>query len=50
MRYIIASTLNENLLELDVSVQTLDTGAIHSSRVLLDCGATDRFVDTVFVS
>jgi hypothetical protein len=50
MCYIIASTLNENSLELNVSMQTLDTGAIHLSCALLDCGATDRFIDTVFVS
>jgi hypothetical protein len=48
-RYVISSTPSSNLLELDVSMQTLDTGEVVASLALLDCRATGLFVDRNFV-
>jgi hypothetical protein len=48
-RYVISSTPSLNSLELDVLMQTLDTGKVVASPALLDCGATGLFVDGNFV-
>jgi hypothetical protein len=37
------------LFKLEVSLQTTDTGAVHMMKVLLDCGATNLFVNPDFV-
>jgi hypothetical protein len=38
-----------NSLELDVSMQTLDTREVVASPALLDCGATNLFINGEFV-
>jgi hypothetical protein len=48
-RYIISSTLSSNLLQLDVSMQILNTGKVVASPALLDCRATGLFIDGNFM-
>ena len=50
MWYTITLTLSLNSLDLDVYMQTLDTGVVHSMHALLDCGASELFINTVFVA
>jgi hypothetical protein len=47
--YVISSTPSSNSLELEVSMQTLDTVEVVASPALLDCGATGLFIDGEFV-
>jgi hypothetical protein len=35
--------------KLKVLLQTTDTGAVHTTKVLLDCGATNLFVNPDFI-
>jgi hypothetical protein len=48
--YVIASTLSSKLFKLNVAMQTTDTGEVFASKALLDCGATDLFMNSDFVS
>jgi Retroviral aspartyl protease len=48
-RYIIASTPSHNSINLQVQVQTVDTGALHAVTALVDSGATGQFIDAGFV-
>jgi hypothetical protein len=36
-------------VELDVAMQTTDTGEVFTSKALLNCGATDLFANSDFV-
>ena len=49
-RFVVAATPGSNSLELGIAIQTTDTGATHTTKALLDCGATDLFIDTAFVA
>ena len=48
-RYIVATTPSSKSLEIPISMQTTDTGAVLSMKGLLDCGATDLFMNSNFV-
>lgn len=48
-RYIVATTPGSKSLEIPISMQTTDTGTVLSTKGLLDCGATDLFVNSNFV-
>ena len=48
--YVVAMTPSALSFKLEVSLQTTDTGAVHTTKVLLDCGATDLFVNPDFVA
>ena len=47
--YVIAMTPSTLSFKLEVLLQTTDTGAVHTTKVLLDCDATDLFVNPDFV-
>jgi len=47
--YKIATTASAKSLRLKVQLQTTDTGEIHGTEALLDCGADGEFLDTEFV-
>jgi transposase InsO family protein len=44
-RYIVASTPNDNSLEVEAQIETLDTGVTRSLKALIDSGATGQFMD-----
>ena len=48
--YVVATTPSALSFKLKVSLQTTDTSAIHTTKALLDCGATDLFVNPDFVA
>jgi len=48
-RYVLAATPSERLLNLDIVIQTTDTGEVHAVSALLDSGATGLFIDPEFV-
>lgn len=48
-RYIVATTPGSKSLEIPILIQTTDTGTVLSTKGLLDCGATDLFVNSDFV-
>jgi len=45
-RYIIASTPSTNSLDINVEIETMDTGIKHCTRSLVDCSAMGLFMDT----
>jgi hypothetical protein len=45
-----ATNLSSNSFELNVSMQTTDTGEVHTTCALLDSGATGLFVNSDFVT
>ena len=47
--YILASTPSSSSISLGVTLQTTDTGEMHTMPALLDCSATGLFVDTQYV-
>jgi hypothetical protein len=47
--YVIASSPSANSFDLNVDIQTMDTGKVHAMSALLDCGMTGLFIDTNFV-
>jgi len=47
--YVLAATPSERSLNLDIAIQTTDTGEVHAVSALLDSGATGLFIDPEFV-
>jgi hypothetical protein len=47
--YVIASSPSSKLFELNVAMQTTDTGEVFASKALLGCGATDLFANSNFI-
>jgi hypothetical protein len=47
--YVIALSLSTKSFELDIAMQTTDTGEVFALKALLDCGATDLFTHSDFV-
>jgi hypothetical protein len=45
-----ASTPSLKSFELDIALQTTDTGEIFTSKALLDCGTTDLFANSDFIA
>jgi hypothetical protein len=48
-RYIVAMNPGLNSFELKISIQTMDTGEVHTTAALLDLGATGMFMNSEFV-
>jgi Reverse transcriptase (RNA-dependent DNA polymerase)/Retroviral aspartyl protease len=48
-RFVVASAISDNSLELSIVLQMTDTGEVFSTAALLDCGATGKFVHSDFV-
>jgi Retroviral aspartyl protease len=48
-RFVVASAISDNSLELSITLQTTDMGEVFSTAALLDCGATNKFVHSDFV-
>ena len=48
-RYVVAANLDSRPFELKVSIQTTDTGKMHTTTALLDSGATGLFMNADFV-
>src|SRR3981189_1064915 len=48
-RFVIATTPSDNLLNIDVEIETTDTAMKRNTSALVDCGATGLFVDTEYV-
>jgi Retroviral aspartyl protease len=48
-RFVVASAISDNSLELNIALQTTDTGEVFSTAALLNCGATDKFVHSDFM-
>jgi hypothetical protein len=48
--YVIASTPSLKLFKLNVAMQTTDTGEVFTLKALLDCGATDLFANSDFIT
>ncbi|KAF8229201.1 hypothetical protein L208DRAFT_1180495, partial [Tricholoma matsutake] len=50
--YVVAATPSPypHSFELKVSLQTTDTGTVHMTKALLDCGATGLLVSSDFVA
>jgi len=48
-RYVLAATPSERSLNLDIAIQTTDTGEVHAVSALLNSGATGLFIDPEFV-
>jgi hypothetical protein len=48
-RYIVATNPSSNSFKLKISIQTMDTGEVHTTAVLLDSGATGLFMNSEFV-
>jgi hypothetical protein len=48
-RYIVAANPSSNSFELKISIQTMDTGEVHTTATLLDSGATGLFMNLEFV-
>jgi hypothetical protein len=48
-RYIVAANPSSNSFELNISIQTTDTGEVHTTAALLDSGATGLFMNSGFV-
>jgi hypothetical protein len=44
-QYIVASTPGANSLDIDVEIETTDTGIKRAVKALVDCGATGQFMD-----
>jgi hypothetical protein len=44
-KYVVASTPSANSLDIDVEIETMDTGVKHCTKSLVDCGETG-FMDT----
>jgi len=47
--YVLAATPSERSLNLDIAIQTTDTGEVHAVSALLDSGATGLFIDPEFM-
>jgi hypothetical protein len=47
--YIVAANPSSNSFELKISIQTTDTGEVHTTTALLDSGATGLFMNLEFV-
>jgi len=47
--YVLAATPSERSLNLDIAIQTTDTGEVHAVSALLNSGATGLFIDPEFV-
>jgi hypothetical protein len=47
--YIIAANPSSNSFKLKISIQTTDTGEVHTTTALLDLGATGLFMNSDFV-
>jgi len=45
-KYVVASTPSANSLDIDVEIETTDTGVKRCTKLLVDCGATGLFMDT----
>jgi len=45
-KYVVASTPSANSLDLNVEIETTDTGVKRCTKLLVDCGATGLFMDT----
>jgi len=45
-KYVIASTPSANSLDIDVEIETMDTGVKCCTKSLVNCGATGLFMDT----
>jgi hypothetical protein len=45
-KYVVASTPSANSLDIDVEIETTDTGVKCCTKSLVDCGATGLFMDT----
>jgi hypothetical protein len=48
--YIVALNPSSNSFKLNVSMQTTDTGKVHTMHTLLDSGATSLFINSDFAS
>jgi len=46
--YVLAATPSERSLNLDIAIQTTDTGEVHAVSALLNSGATGLFIDPEF--
>ena len=44
-QYIVASSPGANSLDIDVEIETTDTGIKRAVKALVDCGATGQFMD-----
>jgi len=47
--YVLAATPSERSLNLDIAIQTTDTGEVHAVSALLDSWATGLFIDPKFM-
>jgi hypothetical protein len=47
--YIVAANPSSNSFELKISIQTTDTGEVHTTTTLLDLGATGLFMNSEFM-
>jgi len=47
--YVLAVTPSEKSFNLDVAIQTTDTGEVYTVSALLDLGVTGLFIDPEFV-
>jgi len=45
-KYVVASTPSANSLDLNVEIETTDTGVKRCTKSLVDCGAMGLFMDT----
>jgi hypothetical protein len=45
-KYVVASTPSANSLDIDVEIETTDTGVKRCTKSLVDCSATGLFMDT----
>jgi len=48
-RYVLVATPSKRSLNLDVAIQTTDTGEVHAVSALLDSGEMGLFIDPEFV-
>jgi len=48
-KYVVASSPGSKSLTVKVGIQTTDTGELHSTSALVDCGATGQFIDKRYV-
>jgi hypothetical protein len=47
--YMVATNPSSNSFELKISIQTTDTGEVHTTATLLDSGATGLFMNSEFI-
>jgi len=47
--YVLAATSSERSLNLDIVIQTTNTGEVHTVSALLNSGATGLFIDPKFM-